>query len=322
MTDSPLVSIVIPVYNGSNYLAEAIESALSQTYKNIEVIVVNDGSNDNHATRDVAMTYENQIRYFEKENGGVSSALNLGIKKMEGDYFSWLSHDDLYDKNKIEYQIDFMINNKIMGSYCQCRLIDLKGKTIGKAYSPYYSRNNALKELIGSGYINGCSVMLKSDIFNQIGEFNEELKYVQDTEMWFRILNYTELLRINKVMVSSRIHDEQTSILKLNEHNLEINNFYKTAINSKYFKQILKESELKALFKKDYEYEYYAYQWLIKKQKNNNNYMSLEYFSYEILKLKPSFMTVYNYLKYKLIRFMIYDLYYLNKMYVKRFIYK
>ena len=69
-----LVSIVIPVYNGANYLSEAIDSALAQTYKNIEIIVVNDGSKDDGATEKVALSYGDKIRYFHKENGGVSSA--------------------------------------------------------------------------------------------------------------------------------------------------------------------------------------------------------------------------------------------------------
>ena len=66
---NPLVSIVIPVYNGSNFLKYAIESALAQTYKNVEILVINDGSTDNGATRDIALSYGDKIRYFEKENG-------------------------------------------------------------------------------------------------------------------------------------------------------------------------------------------------------------------------------------------------------------
>src|SRR5262245_26319850 len=98
---NPRVSIIIPVFNGSNYLREAIDSALVQTYQNTEIIVVNDGSNDNGKTREIALSYGQQIRYFEKENGGVSSALNMGICKMTGDYFSWLSHDDVYNPEKV-----------------------------------------------------------------------------------------------------------------------------------------------------------------------------------------------------------------------------
>ena len=102
----PLVSIVIPVYNGANYMREAIDSALAQTYSNIEIIVVNDGSNDDGKTREIALSYGDKIRYFEKDNGGVSTALNLGIQNMRGKYFSWLSHDDVYLPDKVQAEID------------------------------------------------------------------------------------------------------------------------------------------------------------------------------------------------------------------------
>ena len=108
--NNPLVSIIIPVYNGSNYLSQAIDSALAQTYKNIEIIVVNDGSKDDGATEKIALSYGDKIRYYAKENGGVSSALNYGIEKMKGEYFSWLSHDDKYTPSKIEDQMSLRKN--------------------------------------------------------------------------------------------------------------------------------------------------------------------------------------------------------------------
>ena len=79
---NPLVSIIIPVYNGSDFIGKAIESAINQTYKNIEIIIVNDGSTDNGATKKVVVSYQHDLRikYFEKENGGVSSALNLASR--------------------------------------------------------------------------------------------------------------------------------------------------------------------------------------------------------------------------------------------------
>ena len=95
-TQAPLVSIVIPVYNGASYLREAIDSALAQTYSDVEVIVVNDGSTDGGKTRDIASSFGDRIRYIEKVNGGVATALNLGIREMCGKFFSWLSHDDVY----------------------------------------------------------------------------------------------------------------------------------------------------------------------------------------------------------------------------------
>ena len=106
MIFAPLVSIIIPVYNGSNYMREAIDSALAQTYENIEILVVNDGSSDRGRTEAIAKEYGDKIRYIYKENGGVSSALNVGIRHMRGEYFSWLSHDDVYTPDKIEKQVE------------------------------------------------------------------------------------------------------------------------------------------------------------------------------------------------------------------------
>ncbi len=122
----PKVTIIIPVYNGENYVSEAIESALAQTYKNIEIIVVNDGSTDN--------TEKIIEKYIKKTNGGVSTALNEGIKNMTGDYLSWLSHDDLYLPNKIEEQIKFLFNlkEKDVILYCNSALIDANGKRYPK----------------------------------------------------------------------------------------------------------------------------------------------------------------------------------------------
>ena len=99
------VSIIIPVFNGANYLREAIDSALKQTYENIEVLVINDGSDDNGKTEAIARSYGDKLRYFHKENGGVASALNLGIKEMAGEYFSWLSHDSQLEQDEVSMML-------------------------------------------------------------------------------------------------------------------------------------------------------------------------------------------------------------------------
>ena len=107
----PLVSIVIPFLMVRTYLSEAIESVLAQTYEHLEIIVVNDGSTDE--TEQIVLSYRDKIRYFSKENGGVSTALNIGITNMRGEYFLWLSHDDLLKPDAIEKMIKSFINKAI-----------------------------------------------------------------------------------------------------------------------------------------------------------------------------------------------------------------
>lgn len=210
----PLVSIIIPVYNGSNYMRQAIDSALEQTYRNIEIIVINDGSNDDGATERIALSYGNQIRYFAKENGGVSTALNTGIRNMCGEYFSWLSHDDIYVKDKIEKQVEALQNQDGKTVIlCKSDFIDenstpllLHKRTFRSALFPwrdaitYVTRNGA----------NGCAFLIPKEAFEVAGLFDENLRYCQDIMMWWNIfLSHYSLFTIETVGVHSRIHKRQ-----------------------------------------------------------------------------------------------------------------
>jgi glycosyltransferase involved in cell wall biosynthesis len=215
----PKVSIVIPAYNASNYLAEAIESAMAQTYENIEIIVVNDGSKDNGETANVAEKYKDKIIYIEKENGGSSSALNCGIANMTGEWFSWLSHDDLYYTEKIETQINYMNNLGLEQQELQSHvfftaseLIDENGKCI-RTPSPNHEEkvSNQVQTILGNQYLiaeptkytfHGCSCLIHRSIFESIGGFDEKLRIVNVWNLFelveqkdWRCYNVTELLR-------------------------------------------------------------------------------------------------------------------------------
>ncbi|MCU0235858.1 MAG: glycosyltransferase [Acidobacteria bacterium] len=210
--NTPLVSIVIPVYNGSNYLREAIDSALAQTYPQIEVLVVNDGSNDGGETAKIALAYGERIRYFAKENGGVASALNLGLREMRGAYFSWLSHDDIFLPEKTALQAETLLGGKdIAACYADYFLIDAVGAITGKVATPWLPRHEALKALFGRQYINGSTLMVRRACFDSVGLFNEELRYSQDMEMWFRLLQRYEFGRVPLPLAGWRIHPGQGS---------------------------------------------------------------------------------------------------------------
>lgn len=248
---NPLVSIVIPVYNGSNFMREAIDSALAQTYKNLEVLVVNDGSSDNGLTKEIALSYGNRIRYLEKTNGGVASALNFGIQEMKGEYFSWLSHDDIYSPEKIEKQILFL-KNKNRHSIIYCDFEFLTDRTdLG------VNRNSLYRDIKKNGYyallfnfIHGCTLLIPKHCFEIAGNFNEKLNTTNDYELFFRMLKHFKYEFINLKLVKVRVHMKQDSVIKINEHLVECNKLWISFVDSLSLDEILSLEKSRFIFYK------------------------------------------------------------------------
>ena len=211
---NPLVSIVIPVYNGENYLREAIDSALAQTYKNIEVIVVNDGSRDGGKTHEIALSYGDKIRYFHKENGGCASALNEGIRHARGDYFSWLSHDDRYLPEKIDSQIALARGEGDDSTivYSGYHLIDKESKRLHPVRPDQHLNSEQLSISLlplMRGLIHGCSLLIPMRFFRVYGVFDEALLSTQDYALWFTFFRNARLVYDYNVCIESRIHPDQ-----------------------------------------------------------------------------------------------------------------
>jgi len=206
------VSIVIPVYNGSNYLKEAIDSALAQTYKNIEIIVVNDGSTDN--TEEIAKSYGDKIRYFSKENGGVSSALNLALREMKGEYFSWLSHDDVYFPEKIEKQVDFLrkFEDKNVILYSNYNIINENSKIIDTIIRNHKLLEDKMEYAVLRGGINGITLLIPKKAFDDYGHFDEKLKCTQDYAKWFEMMKTYKFVHMPIVLAKHRFHQAQETV--------------------------------------------------------------------------------------------------------------
>lgn len=253
MNISPKVSVVIPVYNGSNYLREAIDAALSQTYQNIEILVVNDGSSDNGATTAIALSYAEKIKYFEKENGGVSSALNFGIRQMTGDYFSWLSHDDLYVPEKIETQIEMLaslgMKRDVILYSDYANKIEIQNK-INKVQLTNTAPEAFRYRVAVGNDLHGCTMLIPKSAFDNFGFFDEKLRAVQDYEMWFRLSNHYSFIHIPKVLVIGRVHGQQVGVrlkgLALKE-NLAFREKCLMALNAKDITQATGKKEWSAL---------------------------------------------------------------------------
>jgi len=226
----PKVSIIIPVFNGSNYIKESIDSALKQTYKNIEIIVVNDGSSDSGATEKIIRSYGTSIRYLTKTNGGVSSALNYGIKHMTGELFSWLSHDDLYLPKKIEVQVGIYNNSSnkntiIFGGYQE---VDSLGNILRAINPSDFLTDNELAKALNPllrGVVHGCTLLIPKNLFSEIGSFDENQKTTGDYSLWFDFLRKVPLIFDHQMNTLSRVHPNQESYTKL--HIAECNHLWK-----------------------------------------------------------------------------------------------
>ena len=226
----PLVSIVIPVYNGTNYMREAIDSALAQTYGNCEVIVVNDGSTDKGKTAAVARSYGSRIRYMEKENGGVATAVNLGIKNMKGEYFAWLSHDDVFYRDKIKKQMNALLEADNMHGISHGNFDFLymeEGKTVHVDWLQQYTREQLENSNFSPVFlcVHGSTILLHKSHFDRVGLYDAELRATQDSEFLFRVMSGQHSTFVREPLIIGRIHKEQGQ-QTMSCHKPEYNNMF------------------------------------------------------------------------------------------------
>lgn len=289
---NPRVTIVIPVYNGEKYVSLAIDSALRQTYKNIEIIVVNDGSSD--STDRICKSYGNKIKYLKKENGGVSTALNLAIQNMNGEYFSWLSHDDLYYSEKIEEEIKYINDNNLMNTktiiYSNCSYNDQNGYYLGKTIHESNLLNKDSAYSLLNGAINGLTLLIPKKAFQEAGVFDTKLRCTQDYDMWFRMYKKGyKFVHIPNILTVTRIHKE--SVTNTSPKYLkEVKEFWIDLIE--YFSNKDKER----LYGSVYNYYYNIYNSIDKEYTDVINYCEekLKRFEKNIDKVKLSVVIYFN----------------------------
>ncbi|MHC4571765.1 MAG: glycosyltransferase [Planctomycetota bacterium] len=213
----PLISVLVPTYNQAKYLPAALDSLIAQTYGNWEAIVVNDGSTDETPLvmeRYAAM--DRRIRLFQKENGGVASALNEGLKNTRGEWICWLSSDDLFEPNKLAVHIRAIGRQpEIKFFHSHYYYLDektgIKKKVHPNLYKQLPSKEFQTLALFFKNYIHGNSVAIHRSVFDRVGNFNEELRYGQDFDMWLRISALYPSHFINERTCVTRWHAGQTT---------------------------------------------------------------------------------------------------------------
>ena len=165
---SELVSIVLPVYNSAQFLKESLESVINQTYSNIEIICVNDGSTDN--SLEILKLYSDKITIISQENQGLASALNVGIKQMKGTWFKWFSPDDLMYPYTIETLVDEAEKYSNTIVYSNWEIIDKKGIKLRDFYESNYNELSNFEynvRLLDGQQINVNTTLIPFSVFKK-----------------------------------------------------------------------------------------------------------------------------------------------------------
>ena len=201
----PTVSVIIPTYNRAEFVGRAIKSVLNQTYRNFELLVVDDGSSDN--TKEVVKDFKSsRLKYIRhEENEGVSSARNSGIKKSTGKYLAFLDSDDEWLPGKLEKQVERFSASEFSDVglvYTGAYILKKPGQIISKQ-TPSHS-GQLFNTILKKGNIvcgGGSSVLIKRECFNEVGVFREDLPAAEDYEMWLRIARFFKFDYIEELSV-------------------------------------------------------------------------------------------------------------------------
>ncbi len=211
------VSVVIPVYNGAAFLAEALGSIFNQTYSPYEVIVVDDGSTD--SSRSIVEQFADNIVYVWQENRGPAFARNRGIERAQGEYIAFLDADDKWLSNKVERQIACFETNKT-AAMVYTKMVNFRdsdGQEL-EILPPRVISGRIVDEILMKGLILLSTVMIKTEILRRIGGFDESLPTAEDTNLYIRIAKEYDVYGVDEVLVKRRRHignlSEKTDIVR------------------------------------------------------------------------------------------------------------
>lgn len=210
----PKVSVVIPAYNAASYIDETLRSVLAQTYKNFEIILINDGSPDSEELEKNLEPFFDEIIYAKQENAGVSKARNGGICLARGELIAFLDGDDVWLEEFLESQINFLEINNLDMVYCDARFFG----------DEYYSAENYMQNAPSIGAVSPISLLsaecnvitsgtiLRKEILAKTDLFDATLPFMQDFDLWLRLAKAgAKISYQRKVLVKYRVHAEGLS---------------------------------------------------------------------------------------------------------------
>ena len=209
-----MISIIIPIYNGAIFLEETINSALSQSFKDFEILLINDGSTDNsqEIINKYISKFPNMIKGFYQKNHGVCSARNFGIKEAIGDYIAFLDQDDIWLPEKLDLQFDILDRRKNIG-FVMCAYFMIDSKSVRSETKIKYDvgqfNEDIVKELFLRNVLGPPScALVRKKCFDEIGYFDVNISSgPEDRDMWLRLCKYYSFFFLSDELCGFRFHE-------------------------------------------------------------------------------------------------------------------
>ncbi len=223
--NSPLVSCVVPVFNGERYLREALDSILAQTYRPLEIIVADDGSTDE--TPKIVAAFGNRLRYLRQGNQGPAAARNLGIRAATGEFIAFLDADDLWHAEKLERQMArFQVRPEL--DYCVTYTQNFWVLEL-RLEAERYRRNRVAQPL--PGYVTQ-TLFARRAVFDSVGLFNTALAHGDSTEWFLRAAEHGAVMELlPQVLTRRRLHSENRSRLRASDSREEFLRIVKSSLD-------------------------------------------------------------------------------------------
>lgn len=220
MNSKPLVSIALLCYNHEKYIKKAIESVLLQTYKNIELVIVDNASADNSLNLIKSLVGDNlSVRIVElEENTFPSYGWNYAAKLCKGDYIASLSGDDYFEYNKVEQQLDYMLTNDLFNSFTWVNCVDdnnniLDEHSLTKLFNRDFSNNELRRVLLTEGNtLCATSFMFHRSLFKKYGYYDHRLLQSQDYDFWLRIIKYEDIYILPYRLTNYRVRNDESNL--------------------------------------------------------------------------------------------------------------
>ncbi|MFH7025644.1 MAG: glycosyltransferase [Heteroscytonema crispum UTEX LB 1556] len=206
-----LISVIIPVYNGEKTICKTIESVLNQTFTDLELIVVNDGSQD--STLDIVKSIsDSRLQLFLYPNAGQAISRNRGIKQASGEYISFIDADDLWTPDKLECQLAALQDHpEASVAYSWCNHIDVEGKFL-RPGSRIIANGNVYPQLLVANFLeNGSNPLIRRQALTEVGEFEASLSPAEDWDLWLRLAANCQFITVSSPQVLYRVSASSAS---------------------------------------------------------------------------------------------------------------